>query len=185
MRFLPTDLPGVVIVEPVVHRDPRGFFLETFHRGKFGGGGIDVEFVQDNHSKSAGGILRGLHAQLTKPQGKLLRVIEGAIFDVAVDIRPASSTYRRWVGVELSAESFRQLYIPPGFAHGFCVLGDGAQVVYKCTELYDQADEVAIAWNDPDIGIEWPIEQPTLSARDAAAPRLRDLASRLHSPPRT
>jgi dTDP-4-dehydrorhamnose 3,5-epimerase len=185
MRFLPTDLPGVVIVEPLVHRDPRGFFLETFHRGKFAGGGIDVEFVQDNHSKSAGGILRGLHAQLAKPQGKLLRVIEGTIFDVAVDIRPASSTYRRWVGVELSAESFRQLYIPPGFAHGFCVLGDGAQVVYKCTELYDQVDEVAIAWNDSDIGISWPIEQPTLSARDAAAPRLREIEPRLLSPPRT
>jgi dTDP-4-dehydrorhamnose 3,5-epimerase len=184
MRFLPTDLPGVLIVEPVVHRDPRGFFLETYHRGKFARGGIEVEFVQDNHSKSAGGIVRGLHAQLARPQGKLIRVLEGAIFDVAVDIRPWSPTYRRWVGVELSAESFRQLYIPPGFAHGFCVPGDGAQVTYKCTELYDQADEVAIAWNDPEIAIAWPIEQPVLSARDAAAPGLRELEPRLLSQPR-
>lgn len=183
MRFLPTDLPGVVIVEPVVHRDPRGFFLESYHRGKFAAGGIDVEFVQDNHSKSAGGILRGLHAQVKKPQGKLLRVVEGAIFDVAVDIRPWSATYRRWVGVELSADSFRQLYIPPGFAHGFCVLGDGTQVVYKCTELYDATDEVAIAWNDPDLGIAWPIQQPSLSARDAAAPTLRELEPRLLAQP--
>jgi dTDP-4-dehydrorhamnose 3,5-epimerase len=184
MRFLPTELPGVVVVEPVVHRDPRGFFLESYHHGKFAAGGIDVVFVQDNHSKSAGGILRGLHAQVAKPQGKLMRVIEGAIWDVAVDIRPWSATYRRWVGVELSAESFRQLYIPPGYAHGFCVLGEGAQVVYKCTELYDPADEIAIAWNDPDVGIAWPLEQPVLSARDAAAPRLRELEPRLLSQPR-
>jgi dTDP-4-dehydrorhamnose 3,5-epimerase len=182
MRFLPSELPGVVIVEPVVHQDPRGFFLETYHRQKFAQGGIDAVFVQDNHSKSAGGILRGLHAQLAKPQGKLMRVVEGAIFDVAVDIRPWSSTYRRWVGVELSEGTFRQLYIPPGFAHGFCVLGEGAQVVYKCTELYDQADEIAIAWNDPELAIRWPVEQPILSARDAAAPRLRELEPRLLQP---
>jgi dTDP-4-dehydrorhamnose 3,5-epimerase len=185
MRFLPTELPGVVIVEPVVHRDPRGFFLETYRHDKFTHGGIDAHFVQDNHSRSAGGILRGLHAQLARPQGKLMRVIEGAIFDVAVDIRPWSPTYRRWVGVELSAESFRQLYIPPGFAHGFCVLGDGAQVVYKCTAIYDQSDEIAIAWNDPDLAIAWPIGQPLLSARDAAAPPLREVEPRLLSKPGT
>jgi dTDP-4-dehydrorhamnose 3,5-epimerase len=182
MRFLATELPGVVIVEPVVHQDPRGFFLETYHHQKFAQGGIDAVFVQDNHSKSAGGILRGLHAQLARPQGKLMRVVEGAIFDVAVDIRPWSSTYRRWVGVELSSQTFRQLYIPPGFAHGFCVLGDGAQVVYKCTSLYDQADEIAIAWNDPDLAIAWPLAQPLLSTRDAAAPRLRELEPRLLQP---
>lgn len=172
MRFSETDLPGVVLVEPKVHRDERGFFLETYHRQKYADGGIDATFVQDNHSRSEKGILRGLHAQGRRPQGKLVRAVEGAIFDVAVDIRRGSPTYAKWVGVVLSAESFHQLWVPPGFAHGFCVLTDSAQVEYKCTELYDPTDEIAVAWDDPEIAIAWPVEEPMLSAKDRAAPRL-------------
>jgi dTDP-4-dehydrorhamnose 3,5-epimerase len=168
-----------VLIEPVLHRDARGFFLETYHRGKYAEGGIAGDFVQDNHSRSGRGTLRGLHAQARKPQGKLIRCVEGAIFDVAVDIRPRSATYGRWVGVEISADDFRQLWIPPGFAHGFCVTSEAAQVEYKCTELYDAADEIAIAWNDPDIGIEWPIREPLVSEKDSRAPRLAEIAARL------
>lgn len=175
MRFSETDLPGVVLVEPTVHRDERGFFLETYHRAKYTDGGIDAAFVQDNHSRSEKGILRGLHAQGRRPQGKLVRAVEGAIFDVAVDIRRGSPTYAKWVGVVLSADNFHQLWVPPGFAHGFCVLTDSAQVEYKCTELYDPADEIAVAWDDPEIAIAWPVEDPTLSPKDAAAPRLGDV----------
>jgi dTDP-4-dehydrorhamnose 3,5-epimerase len=167
-----------VLIEPVLHKDARGFFLETFHRGKYAEGGITADFVQDNHSRSGRGTLRGLHAQARKPQGKLIRCVEGAIFDVAVDIRRGSPTYRRWVGVEISAEDFRQLWIPPGFAHGFCVVTEAAQVEYKCTELYDAADEIAIAWDDPDIGIEWPVRDPVVSEKDRRAPRLREVESR-------
>ena len=141
--------------------------------------GIDVEFVQENHSLSAKGTVRGLHAQLRHPQGKLLRAIQGEIFDVAVDIRRGSPHFGRWVGIRLSAENFRQLYVPPGFAHGFCVLSERVHVEYKCTEFYDRQDELAIAWNDPAIGIEWPIASPVLSAKDAAAPRLEAVAGSL------
>ena len=168
-----------MLIEPVLHRDARGFFLETYHRGKYAEGGIAGEFVQDNHSRSGRGTLRGLHAQARKPQGKLIRCIEGAIFDVAVDIRRRSPTYGRWVGVEISADDFRQLWIPPGFAHGFCVTSEAAQVEYKCTELYDAADEIAIAWDDPDIGIEWPVRDPVVSEKDRRAPRLREIEDRL------
>lgn len=175
MRFVATDLPGVVVVEPKVHRDHRGFFLETYHRQKYEAGGIEATFVQDNHSRSSHGILRGLHAQGRRPQGKLVRAVEGAVFDVAVDIRRGSPTFARWVGVELTADDFHQLWIPPGFAHGFCVLTESAQVEYKCTEIYAPEDEVAIAWNDPQIGIEWPIDEPVLSPKDAAAPRLNEI----------
>jgi len=175
LRFHATDLPGVVRVEPAVHRDHRGFFLETYHRAKYAAGGVDALFVQDNHSRSEHGILRGLHAQGRFPQGKLVRAVEGAIFDVAVDIRRGSPTFGRWVGVELSAEGFEQLYVPPGFAHGFCVLSDGAQVEYKCTEVYRPEDELAIRWDDPEIGIDWPIAHPVVSAKDAAAPRLAEI----------
>jgi len=168
-----------VLIEPVLHRDARGFFLETYHRGKYAEGGIAGDFVQDNHSRSGRGTLRGLHAQARKPQGKLIRCVEGAIFDVAVDIRRRSPTYGRWVGVEISADDFRQLWIPPGFAHGFCVVSEAAQVEYKCTELYDAADEIAIAWDDPDIGIEWPVRDPVVSEKDRRAPRLREIESRL------
>lgn len=175
LRFLETELPGVILVEPAVFRDHRGFFLETYHEQKYRDGGITERFVQDNHSRSGTRILRGIHAQLRRPQGKLVRVTEGAIFDVAVDIRPSSPTFKRWVGVELSAESFNQLYIPPGYGHAFCVLGDGAQVLYKCTDLYDPGDEVTVLWNDPEIGIDWPIEDPIISDKDAAGVLLRDV----------
>jgi dTDP-4-dehydrorhamnose 3,5-epimerase len=179
MKVLPTALPGVLLVEPTVHRDPRGFFLEAYHSEKYARAGIAARFVQDNHSRSEGRILRGLHAQQRRPQGKLVRAVEGAVFDVAVDIRRGSPTFKRWVGFELSAVNFRQLWIPEGFAHGFCVTAGPVQVEYKCTALYDRDDELAIAWNDPEIGIEWPIANPLLSARDAAAPPLADLLERL------
>ena len=166
MRFEPTDLPGVIVVEPDVHRDPRGFFLETYHSEKYLAGGIAGPFVQDNHSASVGGTVRGLHLQLHRPQGKLIRAIQGEIFDVAVDVRVGSPTFGRWVGVKLSADEFRQCYIPPGFAHGFCVVSPTAQVEYKCTDLYDPATEIGIAWNDPAFGISWPVDEPILSKRD-------------------
>ena len=179
MRLEPTPLPGVLVVEPKVFRDERGFFLEVFHAGKFAAEGLDVAFVQDNHSLSRRGTLRGLHVQLPKSQGKLVRCTEGTIFDVAVDIRKGSPTFGRWYGVELDAERFRQLWVPPDFAHGFCVLSERAQVEYKCTELYDPAGDLSIAWNDPAIGVEWPLDSPVLSAKDAAAKPLAELADRL------
>lgn len=173
MRFLPTDLPGVLIIEPDVFRDDRGFFLETFHARKYREAGVTCEFVQDNHSRSSRNTLRGLHAQLRKPQGKLIRVVEGEIFDVAVDIRPGSNTFGAWVSEVLSARSFRQLYVPPGFAHGFCVLSEAAQVEYKCSELYDPADEIGVRWDT--AGISWPLKQPILSQKDAALPGLEEV----------
>jgi dTDP-4-dehydrorhamnose 3,5-epimerase len=179
VRFVPTDLPDVILVEPDVHRDQRGFFLETYHQRKYAEGGIAGSFVQDNHSRSVKGTLRGLHAQRQYPQGKLVRAVEGEMFDVAVDIRPASATFGRWVGVRLSGENLRQLYIPPGFAHGFCVLSDIVHVEYKCTDFYRPEDEIGVAWNDPDIGIAWPIAEPVISAKDRGLPRLRDLRGRL------
>jgi len=166
MRFAETHIPGVIVVEPDVHRDPRGFFLETFHAAKYGAAGIPELFVQDNHSSSIGRTLRGLHMQVRKPQGKLIRVIEGEIWDVAVDVRPSSPTCGQWVAETLSAGNFRQLYVPPGCAHGFCVLSDRAQVQYKCTELYDPADELGIVWDDADLAITWPVADPLLSERD-------------------
>lgn len=179
MRVVQTDLPGVLIVEPDVHRDARGFFLETFHAAKFASAGLDVTFVQDNHSSSVQYTLRGLHAQRTKPQGKLVRVVEGEIWDVAVDVRPDQPTFGKWTATTLSADDFRQLYVPPGFAHGFCVLSQRAQVEYKCTALYDPADEIGISYNDPDIAIAWPVTQPILSDRDKRHPRLAELRARL------
>ena len=179
MRFVETELPGVVIIEPDVFRDGRGFFLETYHQGKYAAHGIPGPFVQDNHSHSVKGTLRGLHAQLLNPQGKLVRAVAGAMFDVAVDIRRGSPTFGKWCGVQLSGENFRQLYIPSGFAHGFCVLSDRVDVEYKCTDLYRRDDEITIAWNDPAIGIRWPVENPTLSPKDASAPRLSEILDRL------
>jgi dTDP-4-dehydrorhamnose 3,5-epimerase len=179
VRVVPSDIPEVLIVEPAVHVDGRGFFLETYHADRYREHGIAGPFVQDNHSKSSGGTLRGLHMQLRHPQGKLVRVIDGEIFDAAVDVRPGSPTFGRWVGVTLSAGNFRQLYIPPGFAHGFCVLSAIAQVEYKCTTVYDRADEIGIAWNDPALRISWPIEQPTLSARDQQLPPLAEILGSL------
>lgn len=172
MKFLPTAIPEVILVEPDVYHDARGFFLETYHARCYAEGGITAQFVQDNQSFSTQHTLRGLHAQRQHPQGKLVRALIGEIFDVAVDIRPHSPTFRRWVGVTLSAANFRQLYVPPGFAHGFCVLSADAQVAYKCTAFYHAGDEVGICWNDPSIDIQWPVTTPLLSAKDAAAPTL-------------
>ena len=184
MKFLPTkDIPEVVVVEPAVFPDDRGFFLEVYHQRKFEEGGLPGTFVQDNHSHSIRGTLRGLHAQLRNPQGKLVRAVVGEIFDVAVDIRPDSPTFGRWVGEILSGENFRQLWVPPGFAHGFCVLSETAHVQYKCTELYDREDEIALVWNDPEVAIAWPVEAPLLSPKDLAAPTLEGLAEILHQLP--
>lgn len=169
MRFTPTAIPEVVLVEPDVFGDDRGFFLETYQKLKYGAAGLPEEFVQDNHSYSVRSTLRGLHAQLRRPQGKLLRVVLGEILDVAVDIRPESPTFGHWVSAVLSGANHHQLWVPPGFAHGFCVTSDAAHVLYKCTTLYDRDDEIAIAWNDPAIGVVWPTDAPLLSARDQAA----------------
>ena len=181
MRFVPTDLlPEVIVVEPDVHRDGRGFFLETYHAERYRAGGITGPFVQDNQSLSTAGTLRGLHLQLhPRPQGKLVRVIEGEILDVADDVRRGSPTFGRWVKVTLSAENFKQCYVPPGFAHGFFVVSPTAQVEYKCTDFYDPASEIGIAWNDPTLAIAWPSEQPILSARDTRNPPLAELMDKL------
>lgn len=177
MRFVPTAIPEVVIVEPQVFGDARGFFMETWHAGKFAAGGLDLHFVQDNHSRSAQGILRGLHYQITQPQGKLVRVVRGAVFDVAVDLRRSSPSFGRWVGVELSEDNHRQLWVPPGFAHGFYVMSESADFVYKCTELYAPEHERCLRWDDPALAITWPLRDgaaPLLSAKDAAGSLLRD-----------
>jgi dTDP-4-dehydrorhamnose 3,5-epimerase len=179
VRVVPTAIPEVVVIEPDVHADGRGFFLETYHADRYREHGIPGPFPQDNHSRSVAGTLRGLHLQLRRPQGKLIRVIEGEIFDVAVDVRRGSPTFGKWVGVTLTAENFKQCYIPPGFAHGFCVTSPVAQVEYKCTDLYDPASEVGIAWNDPALGITWPLPAPILSARDRQHGSLHDLTDRL------
>ena len=174
MKISPTELPDVLLVEPDVHRDARGFFFESWHAEKFAEAGLDERFVQDNHSRSQRGTLRGLHAQIAKPQGKLVRVSQGEIFDVAVDIRRGSPTFGRHVGVVLSAENFLQLWIPEGFAHGFCVLSEFADLQYRCTDVYDPTSELTIAWDDPALGIDWPIEDPLLSAKDRHGTRLAD-----------
>ena len=177
--FVATEIPGVVIIEPKVFRDDRGFFLETFQSEKYRAGGVDAVFVQDNHSYSVRGTLRGLHAQNPCAQGKLLRVIAGEVFDVAVDARRGSPTYGRHVCAVLSAGNFRQIYVPPGLLHGFVVTSEVAQVEYKCTTFYRPDAELCVAWNDPELAIPWPIADPILSPRDAAAPRLRDVQHRL------
>jgi dTDP-4-dehydrorhamnose 3,5-epimerase len=179
MKFTPTELRDVILIEPDVFRDARGFFLESYHEGKYAKGGIEGRFVQDNHSYSVKGTLRGLHAQYRKPQGKLVRAATGEMFDVAVDIRVGSPTFGKWVGVLLSGDNFRQLFIPPGFAHGFCVLSDEVHVEYKCTDFYDAEAELAIRWNDPEIAIGWPLREPIISAKDNAAPLLREVRDRL------
>lgn len=179
MRFVASDLPGVVIVEPDVHRDSRGYFLESFQTEKYRAAGIARPFVQDNESRSTLGTLRGLHLQRRRPQGKLIRVIDGEIWDVAVDVRRGSPTFGRWAGVTLSAENFKQCYVPPGFAHGFCVTSPIARVEYKCTELYDPTDELGVAWNDPALAIRWPVHEPLLSDRDRRLPILAALMDQL------
>jgi dTDP-4-dehydrorhamnose 3,5-epimerase len=172
MRVVPAEIAGVILIEPDVHKDERGFFLETYHAKKYRDEGLTSPFLQDNHSLSVRDTLRGLHLQLRKPQGKLVRVIEGEIWDVAVDVRIGSPTFGRWMAAWLSAENFKQLYIPPGCAHGFCVTSARAQVEYKCTALYDPADEVGIAYDDNQLGISWPVDNPVLSKRDRQNPPL-------------
>lgn len=174
MNVIQTALAGVVILEPKVFGDERGFFLETFQKERYQTlAGIELEFVQDNHSRSARGVLRGLHFQKTKPQGKLVRVVSGEVFDVAVDINPASPTYGQYEGAILSAENKRQFWVPPGYAHGFAVLSDVADFEYKCTDYYDPADEGSLLWSDPEVAIDWPLDNPTLSEKDATAPTLK------------
>ena len=168
MKVRETSLPGVLVVEPRVFGDARGFFTETFNTRSLAGSGIPAVFVQDNHSRSSRGVLRGLHYQLQSPQGKLVHAARGRIFDVAVDIRVGSPNFGKWVGVELNDENLYSLWIPPGFAHGFCVMSDVADVIYKCTTLYEGADDRGVLWSDPRIGIEWPERNPTISAKDAA-----------------
>jgi dTDP-4-dehydrorhamnose 3,5-epimerase len=171
MRFTPTALPDVVLVEPVVFGDERGSFMETWRADLFAAAGIDASFVQDNQSRSTRGVLRGLHYQIEQPQGKLVRVISGRVFDVAVDLRRSSPTFGRWAGLELDAAAPRLLWVPPGFAHGFYVLSDVAEFVYKCTDYYAPQHERIVRWDDPEIGIAWPLadgEPPELSAKDRA-----------------
>lgn len=175
MRVIETQLPGVLLLEPKVFGDARGFFLESWNRQTFAGLGLDLDFVQDNHSCSAKGVLRGLHYQLNEPQGKLVRVVSGAVFDVAVDMRKSSPHFGQWEGYELSADNQRMLWIPPGFAHGFLVLSDSADFLYKTTTYYAPQWDRGIRWDDPAIGVQWPLEvAPTLSAKDQGLPLLKD-----------
>jgi len=181
MRVIPADIPEVLLIEPDVFTDTRGFFLETFHAERYGSHGMPGPFVQDNHSRSVQGTVRGLHLQVARPQAKLIRVIVGEIFDVAVDVRLGSPTFGKWVGVRLSAESFRQYYIPEGFAHGFSVLSPVAEIEYKCTDLYDPPGQIGLAWNDPTLGIPWGVDTPVLSDRDRQNPTI---AEAMHLLPR-
>jgi len=176
LKVTPTSIPSVLIIEPRVFGDTRGFFFESFNQRAFNlATGLDVNFVQDNHSRSSKGVLRGLHYQIQQPQGKLVRVVRGSVFDVTVDLRKSSPTFRQWVGVELTEDNHRQLWIPPGFAHGFYVLSDSADFLYKTTDYYAPEFECSLIWNDPTIGIEWPLNtQPIISAKDAQGKKLAD-----------
>ena len=177
MKFLATTLAGVMKIVPAVHRDERGFFMETWQSRQFSDAGIDAEFVQDNFSHSSKGTLRGLHYQINQAQGKLVRVVSGEVFDVAVDLRKSSPQFGQWVGEVLSAENNQQLWVPPGFGHGFLVLSDTAEFEYKCTDYYAPEFERSIRWDDPEIGIKWPLpagQQPVLAAKDDDAPFLKD-----------
>lgn len=176
MNVIETKLPGALIVEPKVFGDERGFFMETWNEARYREAGLPFDFVQDNLSFSQNGVLRGLHFQNPDQQGKLVFVLQGEVFDVAVDIRVGSPTFGEWEGVTLSAENKRQFYVPEGFAHGFLVTGDAALFVYKCTAPYNAQAEASIRWDDPEIGIEWPAESPTLSEKDLGAPRLAELS---------
>jgi dTDP-4-dehydrorhamnose 3,5-epimerase len=177
MNVIKTKLQGCVVIEPEVFGDDRGFFLETFQAERYADlAGITSPFVQDNHSRSARGVLRGLHFQKNKPQGKLVRVVKGEVYDVAADIRQGSPTFGQWEGIILSEENKTQLWVPPGFAHGFVVLSDTADFEYKCTDYYDPSDEGSILWNDPELNILWPIDNPKVSEKDANAKKLADLS---------
>lgn len=175
MRVVETELPGVRVVEPTVFGDSRGFFFESYNAERYRAAGIAATFVQDNHSRSVGPVLRGLHAQRTKPQGKLVRVLEGEIWDVAVDVRRGAPTFGKWLSVVLSAANFRQIYVPPGFLHGFCVLQSPAQIEYKVTDSWDPSDEIGVIWNDPELAVAWPVTAPLLSEKDRRLPRLSEI----------
>lgn len=175
MKIIATALPEVILIQPKVFGDERGFFLENYQAQRYVEAGLPERFVQDNHSRSAKGVLRGLHFQRQYPQGKLVYVTSGIVFDVAVDIRKDSPNFGKWVGVTLTADSHQQLYVPPGFAHGFCVISDLADFHYKCTEYYHPEDEGSVRWDDPELSITWPITQPVLSNKDAAAPLLKEI----------
>ena len=178
MNIIDTKIKGAVIIEPAVFGDSRGFFLETYQAQRYlDQAGIDQPFVQDNHSRSAKGVLRGLHYQKTKPQGKLVRVVRGEVFDVGVDLRRASPTFGCWQGVWLSEDNHRQLWLPPGLAHGFVVTSESADFEYKCTSYYDPEDEGCLIWNDPHVGIEWPLDNPLLSDKDKAGLSFKELAA--------
>ena len=179
MQVIETSIPGTLFIEPDVFQDARGFFLETYHKKRYSEAGIDKPFVQDNHSHSKQGTLRGLHYQLKKAQDKLVYVITGEIFDVLVDIRRGSPTFGQWLGTILSADNKRQLFAPKGLAHGFCVLSEAADIIYKCTDLYAPDDEYGIFWADPGIDIDWPIENPTLSNKDSQNPILSEIKADL------
>ena len=179
MRVVETEIPGVLVIVPDVLTDGRGFFVETYHAERYRQCGIDGPFVQDNHTRSVSGTIRGLHLQRRRMQGKLIRVIEGEVYDVAVDVRRASPTFGRWVAVSLSAVNFKQCYVPPGFAHGFCVVSSVAQVEYKCTDVYDPESEMGIAWDDPRLAIPWPVPSPILSDRDRRNRTLAEQIDRL------
>jgi len=172
MKTIATDLPGVLIIEPRVFSDSRGFFFESYNAERYVEAGIAATFVQHNHSSSIKATIRGLHYQLRRPQGKLLRVLRGTVFDVAVDIRRGAPTFGKWVGVELSAENKRQIFVPAGFAHGFCVTSDVAEIEYKCTDFYAPEDERGVVWNDPTVRVTWPVSEPILSAKDQQLPPL-------------
>jgi dTDP-4-dehydrorhamnose 3,5-epimerase len=182
MKVVQTDLPGVLLIEPAVYGDERGFFLETWSAARSASQGLPTSFVQDNLSRSSRGVLRGLHLQNPNSQGKLIHVLEGEVFDVAVDVRRGSPDFGRWVGFNLSGENHRQVYVPEGFAHGFCVLSETALFAYKCTDVYNPNAELSVLWNDPAIGIEWPIAEPLLSSKDRNGMPLREIpAERLPS----
>jgi dTDP-4-dehydrorhamnose 3,5-epimerase len=173
MKFIEASIPGIILIGPDVFDDNRGFFLETYHREKYSAHGIDRVFVQDNLSHSQKGTLRGLHYQLRNPQAKLIYVLRGEVFDVAVDIRRGSPTFGHWTGTHLSAENKRQVFVPEGFAHGFCVLSQAVDLAYKCTDFYTPGDEYGVLWSDPAMDIQWPVDRPILSARDQQNPELK------------
>ena len=175
MKFIETKLEGVIIIEPDVFKDGRGYFMETWQDHKYRAGGIPGPFVQDNQSRSVKGTLRGMHAQMKKAQGKLVRAVEGEIYDVVADIRAGSPSYRQWIAVTLTADNCRQIYVPPGYSHGICIVSDFASVAYKVTDFYDPSDELRILWNDPELAIEWPFKEPLLSDKDRGGKNLKDI----------
>lgn len=179
MRITTVDIPGVLVIEPKVFQDPRGLFVETYHAERYTKAGIAQQFVQDNYSRSVRGTLRGLHFQEPHAQGKLVMAVEGAVYDVVVDIRKGSPSFGKWYGVELSAENMRQIYVPPGCAHGFCVMTDQAAFLYKCTDFYSLQDERGILWSDPALGIMWPVSDPVLSLKDQTNPTLAQIENEL------